>query len=343
MEETIHSLIAEYFIGTLTETEQQELKDLLDSSPAYRKMFEDYRLLWEYSTQISRSGSIDTESALAKTKRRIKFPQRNLMQFIQRAAAVLFLAVLLSATYIHFYQPGSNPEVKVSQVIEQEISTIYGTRSRFQLSDGTRVYLNSGSKLKFPVEFGGNNRKVELIGEAFFEVTPNPSKPFIVQTSALNVKVLGTEFNLRSDPSSNEIVATLVHGKVILEREADGFTSQLAELKPSEQAVFKINQKAISISTEEDLDKFIGWKDGKLVFFNDPINEVADKLGHWYNVTVSIGNSNLMKYRFTATFSDEPIEQVLDLLSKSSPIKYQIKKAVRQTDNSYSKREIIFN
>jgi ferric-dicitrate binding protein FerR (iron transport regulator) len=306
-------------------------------------MFEDYRLLWEHSGQIMRPDSIDTEIALAQTKRRIKFKKTNLIRFFQRAAAVLFLAVLLSATYIHFYPVESYADMKDIQAIEQEISTVYGTRSTFKLSDGTRVYLNSGSKLKFPLKFNGNSRKVELIGEAFFEVTPNPSNPFIVKTSAINIKVLGTEFNLRSNPASNEIITTLVHGKVVLEKESDGLSTQLAELKPSEQANFKINQKTIGISTEEDLDKFIGWKDGKLVFFNDPINEVADKLGHWYNVTVSIGNSNLMRYRFTATFSDEPIEQVLDLLSKSSPIKYQIKKAVRLPDNSYSKREIIFN
>jgi len=117
----------------------------------------------------------------------------------------------------------------------------------------------------------------------------------------------------------------------------------LAELKPSDHAVFHTKDKAIDISAEEDLDKFIGWKDGKLVFFNDLIENVSDKLGNWYNVTVKIQNAELKKYRFTATFTDEPIEQVLDLLSKSSPIRYRIKQAARLSDNSYSKREIIIN
>jgi transmembrane sensor len=113
-------------------------------------------------------------------------------------------------------------------------------------------------------------------------------------------------------------------------------------LEASGRAVLKIKEGTIKVSKEEDLDKFIGWKDGKLVFFNDPIDEVAGKLGNWYNVTVSFGNSNLKNYRFTATFSDEPIEQVLELLCKSSPIKYKISLAVKQSDNSYSRREIIF-
>ena len=184
---------------------------------------------------------------------------------------------------------------------------------------------------------------MELTGEAFFEVTPNPLKPFIVKTSQINVKVLGTEFNLQAYPESKEISTTLVHGKVVLERETGGQLTQLAELKPSDRAVFNLDKKMIDISAEEDLDKFIAWKDGKLVFFNDPIDNVAEKLGNWYNVTVKVNKKELKRFRFTATFTDEPIEQVLELLSKSSPIKYQVKKATRLSDNSYSKREVIFN
>ena len=177
-----------------------------------------------------------------------------------------------------------------------------GMRSKFQLSDGTLVNLNSGSKLIFPTVFTGKNRKVELIGEAFFEVTPNHAKPFIVKTSEVNVKVLGTAFDLQAYPGTNKISATLVHGKIVLERELAGISKQLAELKPSDRAVFKTDEKVINISVEEDLDKFIAWKDGKLVFFNDPIENIAEKLGNWYNVTVKINNDELKRYRFTATF-----------------------------------------
>ena len=198
-------------------------------------------------------------------------------------------------------------------------------------------------KLLFPLEFKGNSRKVELVGEAFFEVTTNPDKPFIVKTNAINVKALGTAFNIQAYSTSNEISTTLVRGKVVLERESAGIVKQFAELKPSERAVFNRDAKAVNISDEEDLDKFIGWKDGKLVFFNDPIEDVAEKIGNWYNVTIKINKNELKRFRFTATFTDEPIEQVLDLLSKSSPISYRIKKATRLADNSYSKREVIIN
>ncbi|HZK98001.1 MAG TPA: FecR domain-containing protein [Prolixibacteraceae bacterium] len=343
MQENIHLLMTGYLSGNLSESEQLELKNHLELNHIDRKIFEDYCLLWKESGQKTDARPIDIESDLKKTKIRL-FPRRsNIFNILQRVAAVFILAGVFSAAYIHYYT--SVPlSAKIEQpVMMQEVSAIFGTRSKFELPDGTTVYLNSGSKLIFPTRFNDNTRKVELVGEAFFEVTSNPAKPFIVKTSEINVKVLGTAFNLQAYPDSKEISTTLVHGKVILETESAGISKQVAELKPSDHAVFHTKDKAINISAEEDLDKFIGWKDGKLVFFNDPIENVSDKLGNWYNVNVKIHNAELKKYRFTATFTDEPIEQVLDLLSKSSPIRYRIKQAARLSDNSYSKREIIIN
>jgi len=343
MQEKIHILIAGYFDGKLTESEHHELNNHFESNPADRKIFEDYKLLWEESGQKIALKPIDVESALIRTKLRLFFRKTGLLHFMQKAAAVFILACLFSTAYIFYHNSRSSSETTGHPVIMQEISAIFGTRSKFHLPDGTTVFLNSGSKLIFPLQFKGNSRKVELIGEAFFEVVTNPDQPFIVKTGAINVKALGTAFNIQAYPSSKEISTTLVHGKVVLEMESGGVPKQLAELKPSERAVFDTDAVAVKISDEEDLDKFIGWKDGKLVFFNDPIDKVAEKIGNWYNVTIKINKNELKRFRFTATFTDEPIEQVLDLLSKSSPISYRIKKATRLADNSYSKREIIFN
>jgi transmembrane sensor len=343
MQENIHILISRYFIGSLTKTEHQELKKHMESNPVDNKIFEDYKLLWEESGQKITLNPIDVESSLIKTKRRLFFIRTNLINFLLRTAAVFLLAGLLSTAYIYLHNSSSFSDQGESNTMVQEISTIFGVRSKFQLPDGTTVFLNSGSKLIFPLHFKGDTRKVELVGEAFFDVASNPDLPFVVKASDLDVKVLGTAFNIQAYPSSNEISTTLVHGKVVLESKNSGIQKQIGELKPSERAVFNTNAKSVSITAEEDLDKFIGWKDGKLVFFNDPIEKVSEKLGNWYNVTIKISKNELKRFRFTATFTDEPIEQVLDLLSKSSPIRYQIKQAARLADSSYSKREIIFN
>ena len=343
MQDKIHLLISKYFIGNLSDAERRDLEIHIESNPSARKTFDDYHLLWEESGQKRVLKPIDVEEALNKTKSRLTFRKVSIIQYLIRAAAVLVLAVLFSSMFIYFHRFTSTGNNLEHPVMTQEVSAIFGTRSKFQLSDGTTVCLNSGSKLIFPVEFKGKSRKVELVGEAYFEVSPNPAKPFIVKTSEINVKVLGTAFNLQAYPESNEISTTLVHGKVVLERESGGQVYQLVELNPSDRAVFNVSGKVVNIKKEDDLDKFIAWKDGKLVFFNDPIDNVAEKLGNWYNVTVRINKEELKRFRFTATFTDEPIEQVLELLSKSSPIKYQLKKATRLSDNSYSKREVIFN
>lgn len=342
MQDNIHLLMTGYYSDDLTVNEREVLKNHLESNPADRKVFEDYRLLWKESGPEINLKPIYVDRALAKTKLRLFFRKTNIFQFFQHAAAVFLLAGLFSSVYIYYHSSVPLTDNSEQPVMMQEVSAIFGTRSKFQLTDGTTVFLNSGSKLIFPVSFKGSSRKVELVGEAFFEVTPNPDKPFIVKTSEVNIKVLGTAFDLQAYPDSKEISTTLVHGKVVLESEYDEISKQLVELKPSDHAVFNAKNKTINISKEEDLDKFIGWKDGKLVFFNDPIGNVSEKLGNWYNVAVKINNDALKKYRFTATFTDEPIEQVLDLLGKSSPIRYRIKKATRLPDNSYSKREIIF-
>ena len=341
MKEKIQILISRYFTGSLTESEDEELKNHLKSNQEDLKEFEDYRRIWEVSDPKIALNPIDVDGDLQKTKRRIYFRKTTYIRLLQQAVAVFILAGFFSTGYIYYYTSAKFPDSPKPLVLVQEISTAYGTRSKFQLPDGTFVFLNSGSKLLFPNEFSANSRNVELIGEAFFEVTTNPSKPFNVKTGDINVKVLGTSFDLQAYPLSGEISTTLVHGKVVLEKEFGGISKQIATLKPSDHAIYKSGTGNVTISAEEDLDKFIGWKDGKLVFFNDPIEDVASKLGIWYNVKVNINNKNLKAYHFTATFSDEPIEQVLDLLSKSSPIKYKIKKAARLSDNSYLRREII--
>jgi ferric-dicitrate binding protein FerR (iron transport regulator) len=281
-------------------------------------------------------------------KKELSSPDKSLrlnMRFFLRYAAVFIIAVGLTAVFFNYQQLNSSSSAFSGSalVINQEISTNFGARMKFQLSDGTTVYLNSGSKILFPNKFAGKTRSVELSGEAFFDVTTNPDQPFVVHTNVLDVKVFGTAFNLKAYPDSREISATLVHGKINVENEISGVCRQLASLKPSQRAVYDIDNKEIRVSDEQDLDKFIAWKEGKLVFSNDPINELAEKLGIWYNVNVKVGNEGLRAHRFTATFTDEPIEQVLGLLSKSTPLKYRIIKAERNSDNSYSKRTVILN
>lgn len=222
------------------------------------------------------------------------------------------------------------------------VTTTLGERTSLSLPDGTKVNLNAGSSLRYPDSFTESERKVELSGEAFFDVVHNEDKPFIVQTHALNVRVLGTAFNIEAFIENSEVNTTLVNGKIILEKEHNNKMVLLAEMKPNERVVYQVDNQKINLSIEEDISQYIVWKDGKLVFLNDPIEEVAKKLGLWYNVSVNIQSEELKESRFTGTFTNEPIKKVLDLLSVSSPMDYKIIKASKSAgDQDSTKCQII--
>ena len=179
MEENIHILISEYFDGNLTESEFQVLNNHLKSNPSDLKIYEDYRLLSAESGKKIALKQIDIENALIKTKLRLFFRKTTLLQYLQRVAAILLLAGIFSTAFIYYYNSHSIIYHYEHPGTLQEVSTIFGTRSKFQLPDGTTVNLNSGSKLIFPIEFSGNTRNVELVGEAFFDVTADAKKPFV--------------------------------------------------------------------------------------------------------------------------------------------------------------------
>ncbi len=346
-----NNLLSRIITGEANEEEKKEFYLSLSENKEEEELFFKVKSLWIRASMQNTKMDVDVEYCNlrekisgSREKRSFRF-WNSLMKYAALALFILGIGGLLGYQISKgsFAKDQLLTDNKENTTISQEISTNFGARMKFQLSDGTTVHLNSGSKLVFPSKFLGHTRKVELIGEAFFEVAPNPSNPFIVKTRAFNVKVLGTSFNLKAFPELNEISTTLVSGSVILETEEAGVSSQIASLMPSDRAVYNSKSKRIQISKQLDLDKFIAWKEGKLVFSNDPIDELAEKLGTWYNVTVKIGNPALGKHRFTATFTDEPIEQVLDLLSKSAPLKYKIVSASKLKDDSYSKRQIVLN
>lgn len=169
------------------------------------------------------------------------------------------------------------------------ISTPRGKDYEVVLSDGTVVLLNADSKITFPTRFTGENRTVKLVGEAYFKVSKNKHRPFIVQTENLSTKVLGTEFNLKAYPHS-DVNVTLIKGSVAVNAEG-----KEVMLKPGQNAEYNEN-KEIEVTTV-DTECYTQWKDGYFYFDNVPLIDVVRDLGRWYNVNVEIRNNSLMSYR----------------------------------------------
>ena len=260
-------------------------------------------------------------------------PRSRILTMITLAAAILLIPVLslFLVTYFggqHYY---------ADSLSDLEIEAPAGSRMNFELSDGTKVWLNHGSKLKYPYHFGGENRKVFLTGEAYFVVAKNKKSPFVVSTDRLNVKVTGTSFNISAYPEDSFVSTTLIEGKVIL---YDNRNSRLIkELVPNECLKFDIKANKYSLDSG-NIEKYVVWKDGILLFKNDPVEEVARKLARWYNVDVEITNEKVKEYTYTATFSDETITQVLELLSLPTPVSYKLGPMEKLPDGGFSKQKV---
>lgn len=195
------------------------------------------------------------------------------------------------------------------------------------LSDGTKVWLNSKSSLKYPVEFSGNKRTVTLEGEAYFEVSKNPHSPFTVKTNSGNVTVLGTHFNVSAYAEDKLFAATLAEGKVQVS-ETNTKNNELVILKPGQQA--RASNAVLNV-VEVDPSVYTAWKDGKFYFENENLKSILNKMSRWYSFNVKFEQKSLEQIKFTGiVLKEEPIENLLDIISKTSNIKYKITK-VNQT------------
>jgi len=215
-------------------------------------------------------------------------------------------------------------DTELSELVYNTLKVPYGKRFQVTLSDGTRVFLNSGSSMKFPVKFIPNNdRTVFLSGEAFFEVTKNKD-PFIVNAESINVKVLGTQFNVSAYADDKSMNTVLVEGSVqLLGNNMENTTAVL--LKPEYEAIWDKIQKQMVVA-KADISSTLAWMNGQLVFRAVTFKDIIKKLERSYNCTIINNNQSLNDEIFSATFNveKENIEQVMNYISKNSPYHFTI-------------------
>jgi transmembrane sensor len=257
-----------------------------------------------------------------------------------KAAALLLIPLLIAGVigYIYLdkqslstsYQPDSKT---IDQLVKTSIIAPLGARVSFNLPDGTNGMLNSGSRLTYSLPFN-NNRQVILEGEAWFEVNRDKEYPFEISTGNSTVKVLGTSFNMSAYTVENYVEVVLQHGKVEFQ---DNTGDEMVTMYPSERLVFENGNISKSVA---DPAKYNAWTEGKLVFRGDPMTEVCRRIERWYNVKVELNDKELEKYSFRATFEDEKLEEVLRLLSMTSPISYQIIPRKLLNDGTYEKVKV---
>lgn len=338
----IYDLIAKSFSKELTEEESVHLSIWKSADKFNLLEYNDFREIWKHSNCLAMPSQIDLPKSLRTTRKKAGIDRKQIKWFsvFVQIAAVLILAVLLSTLYNQFLV--TKPYEKIETIVYQQVKASYGIQSRVELADGTVIYLNSGSTLRFPNSFDGmKNRNVELTGEGNFKVAKNNEQPFIVDIHKIQIKVIGTTFNVEAYPNNSSFTIALVEGSIQIQQKTESGVSDLMALKANQVAFYNQSENKLLWKTEDDLNKYIAWTDGKIILSNDPVNTVIQKLENWYNVDIELANKKLEKYRFTGTFIDEPLEQVLNILNLTSQMEYTIFPAKKLGDNSYSKRKII--
>ncbi len=245
------------------------------------------------------------------------------------AAAAAVLALVVGGALLY---RGGKREVVVSNapVHGKEIVTRYGTRSYQELPDGSKLWLNAGSKVTYAEVSAGGRRELTLTGEAFFDIKHDPEHPFIIHTGKLDVKVLGTSFNIKAYPNDSTIETTLINAKVeidwpggvgIILRPHEKVVIPIREMQKTEAIV---DRKMVAPDPQYNTVIETSWVEDKLVFRNEAFSDVSKKLERWYNIHISFEDKRYLQDRLTAYFKDQPIKNVMDALQISLGFHYRI-------------------
>lgn len=320
-------IIIKYLIGSASVEEKGRLHAWLAEGDDNLSRFTEIKNLWAIFSMEKRNGSLNIDDKFKQFEQRIgRQIQKSrltipLWRKLQRVAAILMIPLLISTIY--FVLTKRELPSNSHFVSEKQLYTPMGVKAKILLPDSTVVWLNSGSSVIYPEQFNSTVRNVKLTGEAYFDVTENKEIPFIVETeSKLHVKVYGTEFNVSAYIDDPNVVTTLVDGKVSLSHPERGGEYMM---KPELQVDFNNKSKEMKVSRVET-KLFTDWRHGKLIFRNTPMSELIKKVERWYGVKIYIQDARVLGNYYTATFTNENIIQVMELLQKSSRIKYHIKK-----------------
>jgi ferric-dicitrate binding protein FerR (iron transport regulator) len=297
-------------------------KELKDTLQTVKELREDIRFYKQ--VDIPRAYS-RTASGIRRNERRAWF-----LNVFNRAAAILFLPLLAGTIYLLTHHTDTSVAESYAEVIVSP-----GTVMQVELPDRSRVWLNSESRLRYPVQFKGKTRRIELEGEGFFDVFTDAAMPFeVTAPSGLKVIARGTEFNLKAynGDEVNEVV--LQEGTVDVI-----YKNYQATIRPGDMV--KLDKKNSQVTrTAVQTDEKTAWKDGKIIFRNTPIEEVMKQLSRRYNVNITLQNPKQKSYLVRATFSTETIPQILDYLKIAAPIKWQIMKTEQNEDSTFNRQQI---
>ena len=310
--------------------ELRYLKNLFDSCEG--KVYIESMMQEVWGGSSVSENRVDYDVLFTKITSQIKrrnTPKHILLR-LQRVAAILLIPIILTMFFL--MKPSMDGRLLLADLdtvgpYEQEYYIPAGTKSKITLPDSSRIWLNANSRLIIEPNFGRETRRVRLSGEAFFEVSKNQEAPFEISVYDMNIRVLGTSFNLSAYPNNSFVEAVLVEGAI--EVGSGRYASKslkTTRMKPSQRLALNKTDYRLTIEENVATDLYTAWKENRLVYNNTSMSDVAKTLERWFNVLFIIKDSELNTYTYTGKFEDRSLEQILNFIQLSSPIAYQIKK-----------------
>lgn len=327
----ITDIIIKYFQNTATEEEKAVLLEWVEDSEENKELFASLKNTWVISSLANTDQNQETihnkfndllekieENSEEEEERLFGASKRRYLSVIMRYAAVIIATACVTTIVSYFILNQPQP------VQYNRLEVPCGQQAKLTLSDGTKIWLNSKSKLIYPDHFSGNLREVLLDGEGYFEVTHNEKNPFIVRTSTLKVKVLGTSFNVASYNNDNDMNLTLEKGSVSMLDPTSN--EEVVRVKPNEMVTFsKIDHHLTVKKVETDL--YSSWRNGQFKFRKLSFEEISKRLSRNYNVTIIIHNKFLKTAKFSGVFFNyEPLDLILKVLQINTAFRYEIEK-----------------
>lgn len=356
----IEKLLLRLFSNSATKEELEYINEWKKSSINNYDEFYKYKRIWLLWESFSKLSHINTEKALLKVHNNISTSkEKPLFKAIRLVAVVLLPLLIVSNAYFISNKYISNSKITPNY----KVVSAHGVRTKVLLPDSSIVWLNAGSTLNYPAKFNKKQREVKLTGEGYFDIVKKEGSPFYVSLGNVYVKVLGTTFNIKMYPDEDRIETTLLTGKVSLVKRDGNKEVSMVKMKPDQHLIYNKkdnklllktmssdnNQNAGNLSRLENIslkkakalvNKHSSWIGGRLIFRNDSMDEVVRRLERWYNVNIELSGEDVKQYHYTATFTEETLEQVLKFLEISAPIKYKITNEKIIDPNNYSKKKV---
>lgn len=314
--------IAGYIRQELSEQERHKIDMWINSSAENRKLFEQLLNEWEniydspeQSVRADKDKIWSGISSHIRTSLPVKSYTRKLLIKVAGIAAMVAIIVGVAATV---FVKSTIDSAFLSQSVTT-IETMQGQKMQMTLPDGTKVWLNSGSKLTYAGDFNRSERIVNLEGEAFFNVTKNQSKRFKVRTSDVDIVVKGTSFDVSAYNDDREISVSLLEGKVVI---TDKTGKYMTDLNPDELAIISRQNLKYTLF-KDDANTYRSWTQDQLIFYNEDIYEVTKKLERWYGINIKLVNPD-EKQKYTFSVKTESLRELLELFNKLTPIDYKI-------------------